>query len=245
VALLAFFDSYGRDYPKRLPTVTKMGERVNEWKLQFDLHWSNLRMMSGRQRVEYLQDKAIRLGRRLSRRSMKALDRLDRQIRMLFLPRVLREQFKMTGEDSRTVGSINIPRAIRDVQVGVTQAARSYTLHPYAGPVTLFRATNQPPDIYVDPTNGWDGLVLGGLEIRDVPGHHGAIVREPRVRLLAEKLNESLAAAQSSSRAGGAPTRASIADVAAPVDAESLDFALIAAGTTSDAAAVSSASIRL
>ena len=242
VALLAFFDSYGRDYPKRLPTVTKMGERINAWKLRFDLHWSNLRIMSGRQRAEYVQDKTIRLGRRLSRRSMKAVDRLDRQIRMLFLPRVLREQFKMTGEDSRTVGSINIPRAIRDVQVGITQAARSYTLHPYAGPVTLFRAMNQPPDIYNDPTNGWGELVLGGLEILDVAGHHGAIVREPRVRLLAEKLNASLEAAQSASRNGRGAPRAPIEDELASVDAASLDFALIGAGASSDTAAAGSVS---
>jgi thioesterase domain-containing protein len=173
---------------------------------------------------------------------MKAVDRLDRQIRMLFLPRVLREQFKMTGEDSRTVGSINIPRAIRDVQVGITQAARSYTLHPYAGPVTLFRATNQPPDIYNDPTNGWGELVLGGLEILDVPGHHGAIVREPRVRLLAEKLNACLESAQSASRNGRGSPRAPMDDELASVNAASLDFALIGAGASGDTAAAGSAS---
>ena len=35
-------------------------------------------------------------------------------------------------------------------------------------------------------------LVLGGLEIYDTPGHHGAIVREPRSQVLAEQLTDAL-----------------------------------------------------
>ena len=63
---------------------------------------------------------------------------------------------------------------------------------PYSGKVTLFRATEQPYGIHTDPACGWGDLALGGLEIYDVPGHHGAIVREPRVGILVQKLTACL-----------------------------------------------------
>jgi len=71
---------------------------------------------------------------------------------------------------------------------------------PYPGCITLFRATEQPYGIYPDPALGWAELAIGGLEIVDVMGHHGAIIREPRVRALAQKLNESLRKAQVTNR---------------------------------------------
>jgi len=76
------------------------------------------------------------------------------------------------------------------------RAATSYAPNPYAGRVTLFRATDQPRGIYEDRTLGWGPLVLGGLDIFDTPGHHGAIVREPRARVLAEQLIGVLAKTQ-------------------------------------------------
>lgn len=90
------------------------------------------------------------------------------------------------------MGMAPLPLAIKRVQESGNRAADIYVPQPYQGKVTLFRATQQPKGIYPDPTLGWEKLALGGLEIHDVPGHHGAIVREPRVRLLAKKLNECL-----------------------------------------------------
>ena len=58
--------------------------------------------------------------------------------------------------------------------------------------LTLFRATEQPKWIVPDPTLGWKDLAKGCLRIIDVKGFHGAVVYEPQVRFLAEKLSECL-----------------------------------------------------
>ena len=71
---------------------------------------------------------------------------------------------------------------------------------PYKGKATLFRATEQPYGIYPDRTCGWSEYALGGLEIHDVPGHHGAIVREPRVPILVQELTGCLDAAYAEHR---------------------------------------------
>jgi len=82
------------------------------------------------------------------------------------------------------------------VQQAGRWAALDYVPRPYAGRVTLFRALDQPQGIIPDPKLGWGQLVLGGFEIYDTPGHHGAIVREPRSRVLAQKLQAVLHKAQ-------------------------------------------------
>ena len=71
------------------------------------------------------------------------------------------------------------------------KALRSYLPGPYPGRVTLFRAAEaaaQPPD----PTFGWRGLAAGGVEVHEVPGDHDTMVREPHVRVLAERLGAQL-----------------------------------------------------
>src|SRR5208282_1303999 len=75
------------------------------------------------------------------------------------------------------------PEKIRQVRAIGYRAGTTYEPRPYEGKVTLFRAMEQPRGIYEDRTLGWGPLVLGGLEIYDTPGHHGAIVREPRSRI--------------------------------------------------------------
>lgn len=85
---------------------------------------------------------------------------------------------------------------IRQVHVTGYRAATAYRAKPYHGRATLFGATERPRGIYEDLCLGWGPLVLGGLEIYDTPGHHGAIVREPRARVLVEQLNDALEKAQ-------------------------------------------------
>ena len=62
----------------------------------------------------------------------------------------------------------------------------------YEGRMTLFRAKKQPLGIYPDRNLGWSQLVAGGIDVHDVPGHHGSIVVEPNVRYLAVKLRASI-----------------------------------------------------
>ena len=92
-----------------------------------------------------------------------------------------------------------LPEALRETQNAICQARRDYVPQVYAGPVTLFRASKQPLGIYPDPTLGWSRVMTGGLEIYEVPGSHGAIVSEPRVQFLVEKLRVCLDKAQAAS----------------------------------------------
>jgi amino acid adenylation domain-containing protein len=69
-----------------------------------------------------------------------------------------------------------------------SQAIRDYVPQVYPGQATLFRTRHQPTGVYYDPLFGWGSLVVGGLEIRDVPGLHLTLLTEPCVRVLGEKL---------------------------------------------------------
>ncbi|MEH2407393.1 amino acid adenylation domain-containing protein [Nostoc sp.] len=70
------------------------------------------------------------------------------------------------------------------------QAAREYVLKAYPGRVTVFRAEERfaLEKREVDPKMGWSEMVLGDLDIQNVPGNHDSIFREPHVRTLSEKM---------------------------------------------------------
>jgi thioesterase domain-containing protein len=58
-----------------------------------------------------------------------------------------------------------------------------------------------PDDWYTrDPQYGWSKVTEAGLEIHDIPGNHGSMLKEPQVRSLAEKLRACLEQAQASDR---------------------------------------------
>ena len=172
VALLALFDTYGPGYPKKLPSTSVWQERLNRLRLRFDLHWGNLRAADGRQRLAYLREKAARWRRALVHRNRQRI-----------------EPFLMVLRVRTQRGSFS--KATRDVNQAGHWAAGDYVPKPYAGRITLFRATQQPRGIYPDPTLGWSSIVQD-IQTYDTPGHHGAVVREPRARALAERLCDVL-----------------------------------------------------
>jgi len=68
------------------------------------------------------------------------------------------------------------------------EASKNYVPQIYPGSVTVFRCSLQLPKYSHDPYLGWGELVTGKLESHETPGDHDLILREPRVRVLAEKL---------------------------------------------------------
>ena len=78
--------------------------------------------------------------------------------------------------------------------------ASRYTPSPYPGPVTLFRA-QEIHAIYahMGTSLGWEPLVPA-LNIREVPGDHDSLVREPNVHVLGRLLREALDEAQHGAR---------------------------------------------
>ena len=88
------------------------------------------------------------------------------------------------------------PHEVRYLQLleGFIRAGRRYVARPFTGTITLFRTAERPPEeLFVpDPAMGWGGLAEGGVAIVDIPGHHGAHIKEPHVEILAARLHEVL-----------------------------------------------------
>ncbi len=169
IGLLAFFDTNGPGYPQLLPTTTALQRKIEWWQDRVALHWGNLRASSGREKLTYVREKAQRWKKQMRWRRQHLWDQARERVARIFWPEAIRQ--------ARAVG----------YRAGTTYAPR-----PYEGSATLFRATEQPRGIVEDRALGWGALVKGGLEIYDTPGHHGAIVREPRARELAAQLKDAL-----------------------------------------------------
>ena len=169
VAFLALFDTNGPGYPRPLPTTTAWQRKMNWWIDRAKLHWDNFWATEASGRWHYLRDKMQRGKKQL---------RWKRQL--------LWDQLRERG------AAMFRPATFRQIRVMGFRANTAYQAKPYTGRVTLFRAMEQPRGIVEDRTLGWGSLLNGNLEIHDTPGHHGAIVREPRSRVLAAQLEEAL-----------------------------------------------------
>ena len=107
----------------------------------------------------------------------------------------IRSGFRSPGASSSAV----LPDRFRNVKESLTLAARHYTPRPYAGRATLLRARETPEIFLMDPALGWSGLVEH-LDIREVPGGHATMLREPHVRTLAGELATCLDQARTDDR---------------------------------------------
>ncbi len=84
------------------------------------------------------------------------------------------------------------------------RALRRYRPGSYPGSAVLLRASGEAgrPDSAA-AAGGWDRHIMGGVEVRPVPGDHFGLLREPHVRSLARELADSLERAPPSSRCEG------------------------------------------
>ena len=71
-------------------------------------------------------------------------------------------------------------------------AYKHHRPEPYHGRVVHFRTTLIPQGRLFHRNFGWDGLLLGGHEVLDLPGDHITVMREPAVGVLAEGLRPIL-----------------------------------------------------
>jgi amino acid adenylation domain-containing protein len=78
------------------------------------------------------------------------------------------------------------------------EALKNYIPGVYPGQVTIFRATEKVfyTDSYLKSGLGWGKVATGGVEIHYVPSDHLGILKEPHVKVLAEKLKICLDQAQ-------------------------------------------------
>jgi thioesterase domain-containing protein len=82
--------------------------------------------------------------------------------------------------------------------VTARQAAKRYVPRPLAGRVVDFRcAADQESRARWTRLAGWEDLAEGGVEVCLVPGAHLRMLTEPGLSIVAEKLREHLAKAES------------------------------------------------
>ncbi len=204
VALLALFDTYGRDYPRLLPTTTLLQKKIGSFTFRASLHWNNLTGLKGTDRRDYVIEKSRKMKKKLIRKYFDLTHNSRKKFYELLLPEVAAlTRFKIVSHFRNSLKRILLPDEIRAAQRLVGHASLHYEIKPYTntGKVVLFRATEQPPGIYDDALNGWGGLI-SKLDTCAVPGHHGAIIREPRVPTLARLLNQYLDEVQEACAAG-------------------------------------------
>ncbi|MEP6901718.1 MAG: amino acid adenylation domain-containing protein [Actinomycetota bacterium] len=178
VALLALFDTGTPNYPKVLPNTTALRSKIYELIRRIQHHRDSLKAFNSKERANYLLDKLKKAKLQYRRKIVNTYKKI---VRKFYL---------------KTKGTGSIPKNYIQIEDQIWKAGLKYQPQIYPGKMTLFRASNQPLGIQPDPTLGWENFVAGGIEIHDVPGHHGSIVAEPYVGVLAEKLNNCLALAQ-------------------------------------------------
>lgn len=88
-----------------------------------------------------------------------------------------------------------LPHEISLIQ-SIKQATMvDYVPQVYQGKITLFRTKEELRWCRYQPQRGWENLAAGGLEIHEIPGTHRGMLKSPRVKYLAEKLQACIRAA--------------------------------------------------
>jgi thioesterase domain-containing protein len=85
-----------------------------------------------------------------------------------------------------------LPPARYDVEQAQKVAARRHRPKRYPGSAVLFRTDAARRAYPNHPTLGWQPVILGGLQVYDIPGDHRTLFLQPNVELLTEKLRAHL-----------------------------------------------------
>jgi len=104
--------------------------------------------------------------------------------------RALRLRAAETDEpDERTTF---VDEAIKRVVRAHAAARSAYLPRVYPGRIVLFRPGTLSARHFGDPYYGWGGLARDGIEVHEIPANTPALVDEPTVRVLAERLRSHL-----------------------------------------------------
>jgi thioesterase domain-containing protein/acyl carrier protein len=72
------------------------------------------------------------------------------------------------------------------------RALNHYQPKAYPGRITLFQAQARPLFSLFYPELGWKRLALNGVEVKQIPGSHEGMFKEPYVQILAEELRRCI-----------------------------------------------------
>jgi thioesterase domain-containing protein len=96
----------------------------------------------------------------------------------------------------RRFDSLFLPKPLKQVRKVLAEAERAYHPQVYPGAATWFRASEKALRGSDNSKDDWSKWALAGVEIHEIDGDHGSILKEPTVLVLAEKLCSCLAKAQ-------------------------------------------------
>ncbi len=170
VSLLALLDTYPAGYFKLLPDSGSSRQRARRYARKLQSHAENLRQLSAAKKLAYVLGK-------LKYAPEKAKHKLYRRA------------YKLYQQIGRP-----LPPALKNIEQMNFAAVKDYVPQTYRGNVTLFLAADLTADY--DLHDGWRELVEGRVELHEITGNHINIIKEPHVRLLAEKLRGCLERAQ-------------------------------------------------
>jgi len=125
-------------------------------------------------------------------RSRYRLDLLHK--RFLYQQRQLREA-GLAGAGQylcSKIGALLRTRRQRAQRLPIPRAAARYVPSVWPGRLILFRVEEPHLDGFSYPEMGWRGTAQGGIVIHDLPGSHLAMLSEPNVGLVAQRLLAAL-----------------------------------------------------
>jgi amino acid adenylation domain-containing protein len=140
----------------------------------------------GEDDANLLAEIASDLNIRVSRKTLRRLEPGER------LDYVVRQAAGQQGETDIVRRMVSRYFAVCKAQ---ERALAAYYPAIYHGSVTLFRCKARRSPRRNDQLNGWERLAAGGVQVHVVPGSHQTMIAEPRVRILARKLQACIDAA--------------------------------------------------
>jgi amino acid adenylation domain-containing protein len=171
VAFVALLDSYPVGYERLFANSSVLQSKTHRALRRVAAHVSNIRALPLREKHAYVFQKS-KYG--------------PIQVKSK-LWRIIYRAYQNRGR--------NLPRALRDVEQFNWMAARDHIPKVFDGQVTLFWASKDLRAKF-DMVEGWQSLARGGIDLREVPGTHLDLIKEPHVGELAKQLNECLLDAQ-------------------------------------------------
>ena len=164
VALLALFDTFPAGYFKLLDL--SRGQRLARRARKWQSHFNNLRLLNTAGKLQYVATKLHY-----------APDKIKHKI--------YRRAYRIYQKFGKA-----LPAVLQNIEEINFAAVKDYNPQTYAVDVTLFLATDLTADY--DSKDGWRELVKGRIDTHEIPGNHLNIIKEPGVRVLAEKLHAAL-----------------------------------------------------
>lgn len=101
-----------------------------------------------------------------------------------------------TEDTPKTVNQTTAVSSRQRVFDASFRAAAAYRAAPYPGSAVLIRTTDALAfgiSREMDATNGWSGIIQGGVEVLNLPGDHWQLFREPAAHVLTEHILACLA----------------------------------------------------